>query len=46
MSQGRLVTPSIEKTTFADLKKMLFDDYKINGRKSLETAEGSRWCPA
>ena len=41
MSKGRLVTPSIERTKFSDLKAMLFTDYKVNGRKSFETAKGS-----
>jgi integrase len=41
MGQGRLVGPDIEKTTFEDLARTLLDDYRVNGRKSLETAEGS-----
>jgi integrase len=41
MSRGRLVTPSIEKTRFADLVQMLQDDYFVSGRKSTRTMEGS-----
>src|SRR5439155_10764890 len=39
MGQGRLVGPDVEKTTFTELAAMLVDDYKINGRKSLDRAE-------
>ena len=41
MGQGRLVGPDIERTTFEDLAQMLFTDYRINGRKSLDRAQRS-----
>jgi integrase len=41
MGTGRLVGPDIERTTFEDLARMLVADYTVNGRKSLETAQGS-----
>lgn len=34
---GRPVGPVIERTAFEDLAQMLVDDYKANGRKSLES---------
>jgi integrase len=39
-NQGRAVRDA-EKTTFADLEKLVLDDYRMNGRKSLETAKRS-----
>ena len=39
MSQGRLVGPDIERTTFDELAQMLFEDYRINGRKALDRAQ-------
>jgi integrase len=41
MGTGRLVRPDIERTTFEDLARILVADYTVNGRKSLETAQGS-----
>ncbi len=41
MGRGYLVGPVVERTTFEDLAKMLTDDYKSNGRKSLDRAERS-----
>lgn len=41
MGKGRLVGPDVERTTFEDLARMLLEDYRVNSRKSLETAEGS-----
>ena len=41
MGRGRFVGPNVERTTFEDLAKMLTDDYKVNGRKSLDRAERS-----
>ncbi|HEV8198764.1 MAG TPA: site-specific integrase [Candidatus Polarisedimenticolia bacterium] len=34
IGNGRLIGPASERTTFADLEKMITDDYAINGRKS------------
>jgi integrase len=31
---GRLIGPRAERTTFADLEKMIVDDYAVNGHKS------------
>ncbi|MCZ6750235.1 MAG: site-specific integrase [Acidobacteria bacterium] len=39
MGRGRLVGPSAERVTFADLKTMLTSEYQTNGRKSLKRAE-------
>jgi integrase len=39
VAQGRPVGPQIEKTTVNDLAEMLFDDYRANGRRSLDRAE-------
>ncbi len=41
MGRGHFVGPNVERTTFEDLAKMLTDDYKVNGRKSLDRAERS-----
>jgi integrase len=41
IGQGRLVGPDVERTTFEDLAEMLFNDYRVNGRKSLDRAERS-----
>lgn len=38
---GRLVGPQVEKTTFEELGQMLVDDYRVNGRKSLDRAKRS-----
>jgi hypothetical protein len=36
---GQAVGPDVTKTTFADLRSMLIDDYTANGRRSLERAQ-------
>ena len=41
MVSGRLVGPQVEKTTFEELAEMLVDDYRVNGRKSLDRAKRS-----
>lgn len=41
MGRGRFAGPNVERTTFEDLARMLTDDYKVNGRKSLDRAERS-----
>ena len=41
IGRGRLVGPDVERTTFEDLAEMLFNDYRVNGRKSLDRAERS-----
>lgn len=41
IGQGRLIGPEVERTTFADLAQMLFDDYRLNSRKSLDRAQRS-----
>lgn len=35
-AQGRVIAPLAEKTTFAELERMLLDDYQANGRRSLK----------
>ena len=39
IGQGHLAGPDVEHTTFEDLSQMLFDDYRVNGRKSLDRAQ-------
>jgi integrase len=39
IGQGRFVGPAVERTTFEDLAEMLIEDYKVNGRKTLDRAE-------
>ena len=39
MSKGQLIGPDAEKLTFQDLIRMVSDDYRVNGRKSLVRAE-------
>jgi integrase len=39
MARGRLVGPDVERTTFGELAEMLFNDYEVNGRKSLDRAQ-------
>jgi len=39
MGLGRLVGPSVERTTFEDMATMLIDDYRVNERKSLDRAQ-------
>jgi integrase len=41
IGRGRVVGPTVERTTFADLAKLIRDDYAINGRKSAERLESS-----
>lgn len=41
MGRGRLIGPDLERTTFEDLARMLLNDYRINGRKSLGRTEDS-----
>jgi integrase len=41
MGRGQFAGPSVERTAFDDLAKMLVDDYRVNGRKSLDRAERS-----
>jgi integrase len=36
---GRSVGPELDRTTFEDLQRILLDDYKANGRRSVERAE-------
>jgi integrase len=37
--EGKLPSPKIEKTTFDDISKLYIQDYKLNERASLESAE-------
>jgi integrase len=39
MGRGRLVGPSAENVTLDDLSRLLLDDYKVNGRRSIKRAE-------
>jgi len=39
MGRGRVLGPDIERTTFEDLVRMLLDDYRANGRRSLDRVE-------
>lgn len=41
IGQGRLIGPDVARTTFEDLSEMLFDDYRVNGKKSLDRAQRS-----
>jgi len=41
MGQGRLRGPELEKTTFADLVQMLFDEYAANQRRSVKRVKTS-----
>jgi integrase len=41
MGRGRLAGPAVERTCFDALAEMLFNDYRVNGRKSLDRAERS-----
>lgn len=41
MGRGRLLGPALERTTFGDLAQGLLDDYRVNGRKSLPSAQGA-----
>src|SRR5262245_41326124 len=35
LAEGRFVGPAAERVTFGDLSEMIFDDYRVNGRKTL-----------
>lgn len=39
MGCGRLVGPDVERTTFEDLARIIADDYRVNGRRSLRRVE-------
>ena len=39
IGQGRLIGPSEEKVTFDEMAQDLCSDYKVNGRKSLDTVQ-------
>jgi len=39
IGKGRLIGPDIEKTTFEDLAGMLLNDYRANGRRSLNRVD-------
>jgi integrase len=39
MGRGRLVGPDVERTTLDDLATMVRDDYRANGRRSLDRME-------
>ena len=41
MVQGRPIAPSVEKTTFSDLERMVLENYRVNGRRSLGRLERS-----
>jgi integrase len=38
---GKLISRDVDRTTFEDLAEMLINDYRANGRKSLDRAEDS-----
>lgn len=38
---GKLVGPDAERTTFAELKAMVLDDYRLNGRRSERRVRGA-----
>lgn len=38
-AQGKNVGPQVDRTAFEDLARILIDDYKANGRRSLESVE-------
>lgn len=38
---GRVIGPTVEKTTFDDIAKMLIDDYKARGNRSLRRIAGN-----
>ena len=40
-AQGRPVGPNVDRTRFEDLARMLVEDYRANGRRSLERIEGA-----
>jgi len=39
--RGKVIGPDVERTTFEDLAGMLLNDYRANGRRSLDRAEVS-----
>ncbi len=39
MGRGRLVGPSAENVTLEDLGRLLLDDYRVNGKRSINRAE-------
>jgi hypothetical protein len=39
LAEGRYVGPASEKVTFEDLAEGLINDYKTNGKRSLDMAE-------
>jgi integrase len=39
MGRGRLIGPNAENVTLCDLCRLLLDDYRVNGRKSIKRAE-------
>jgi integrase len=39
--QGQLIGPSVDKTTFADLERMLIENLMANGRRSVDRAKRS-----
>ncbi len=41
IEDGRFVGPQADRTTVAELKEGLLTDYRVNARKSLETAEAA-----
>ena len=40
-AQGRPVGPNVDRTTFEDSARMLVEDYRANGRRSLKRIEGA-----
>jgi len=40
IGSGRAIMPDVEKTTFADLARILEDDYRANGRRSTRLLPG------
>ena len=40
-AQGRPFGPNVDRTRFEDLAEMLVEDYRANGRRSLERIEGA-----
>ena len=40
-AQGKPVGPNVDKTTFEDLAQILLDDYRANGRRSLERVQAA-----
>jgi len=40
-AQGKPIGPNVDRTRFEDLARMLVEDYRANGRRSLERIEGA-----